>query len=134
MDRVTEADREQSEVAKGVYLADLATGEKASMKHWRVEPGATLPTHRHHNEQIGYVISGTLVANVEADGEIEEHRIEPGDSYVFPGDERHGAENRGDEPAIGIGVLTPPRGEPDWRQETQAHTRSPDGTPAESDD
>lgn len=134
MDRVTEADREPAEVADGVYLADLAAGEKASMKHWRVEPGATLPTHRHHNEQIGYVISGTLVARVERDGAVEERRLEPGDSYVFPGEEIHGAENPGDEPAIGIGVLSPPRGEPDWKQGTKAQAGSPDGTTVESDD
>lgn len=130
MDRVTEAERKPAEVAEGVYLADLAAGEKASMKHWRVEPGATLPTHRHQNEQIGYVISGALVANVEG----EERRLEPGDSYVFPSDELHGAENRGDEPAIGIGVLSPPRGDPDWKRETRARVRSPTESPAESDD
>lgn len=134
MDRITEADREHAEVTPGVYLADLAAGEKASMKHWRVEPGATLPTHRHHNEQIGYVISGTLVARVERDGAVEEVRLEPGDSYVFSGDEIHGAENPGDEPAIGIGVLSPPRGEPDWGRKTRARARQSDGAPAESDD
>ncbi|PSP97869.1 cupin domain-containing protein [Halobacteriales archaeon QS_5_70_17] len=105
MFRVTEDDREPREVAADVYLSDLAAGERASMKFWRVEPGATLPTHRHSNEQIGYVISGTLTALVEG----EEHTLEPGDSYAFPSGELHGAENRGDEPAVGIGVLSPPR-------------------------
>lgn len=114
MIRVTEDDREPREVADGVYLSDLAAGEQASMKFWRVEPGATLPTHRHRNEQIGYVISGTLTAVVEG----EERALTPGDSYAFPGDELHGAENRGDEPAVGIGVLSPPRGEPDWGRST----------------
>ena len=126
MDRVTEAQRESEEVAEGVYLADLAAGERASMKHWRVEPGETLPAHRHHNEQIGYVISGTLTAVVEG----EEHRLEPGDSYLFPGDEHHGAENRGDEPATGIGVLSPPRGAPKWAHKP----RVPESVPAETDD
>lgn len=110
VERISEAEREPTEVDDGVYLADLATGERTGMKHWRVEPGATLPTHRHHNEQIGYVISGTLTAIVEG----EEYELSPGDSYVFPGEELHGAENRGEEPAIGIGVLSPPRDEPRW--------------------
>lgn len=112
MQRITEAGREPEQVTDGVYLADLAEGEKACMKYWRVEPGATLPTHRHDNEQIGYVISGRLTALVEG----EEIPLEPGDSYAFPSDELHGAENRGDEPATGIGVLAPPRTEPDWNQ------------------
>ena len=111
MIRVTEDDRDPEAVAEGVYLTDLAAGERASMKFWRVEPGATLPAHRHRHEQIGYVIRGTLTAVVEG----EERRLEPGDSYAFPGGERHGAENRGDVPAVGIGVLSPPRREPRWR-------------------
>jgi quercetin dioxygenase-like cupin family protein len=110
MDHVTPDDREGEEVADGVYLADLAESRRACMKHWRVEPGATLPVHSHTNDQIGYVISGELTAIVDG----EERELEPGDSYAFPGEELHGAENRGDEPAVGIGVLSPPREEPDW--------------------
>jgi quercetin dioxygenase-like cupin family protein len=110
MERVTEPERVPEEVSEGVYLADLATGENACMKHWRVAPGATLPVHSHEHEQIGYMISGRLVAIVE-DGE---YVLEPGDSYVFPSNEPHGAENRWDEPAVGVGVLSPPRTEPDW--------------------
>ncbi len=110
MQRVTEPERAPAEVSEGVYLADLATGENACMKHWRVDPGATLPVHSHEHEQIGYVISGRLVAIVEG----EECTLDPGDSYVFPSGEDHGAENRWDVPATGIGVLSPPRTEPDW--------------------
>ena len=110
MEHVTELGRSPGEVVDGVQLADLATGERASMKFWRIEPGATLPTHRHGNEQIGFVIEGTLTAVLD-DGERE---LNPGDSYAFLADELHGAENRGDERAVGIGVLTPPRAEPEW--------------------
>lgn len=116
MDRVTETQREPEEVAEGVHLTDLAAGEMMSMKHWRVEPGEILPAHRHHNEQIGYVIKGTLTAVVEG----EEYELAPGDSYMFPSDEHHGAENRGDEPAVGVGILSPPRGEPRWGTKAKA--------------
>jgi quercetin dioxygenase-like cupin family protein len=110
MERVTESDREPEEVSVGVHLADMATGKRACMKHWRVEPGEALPVHSHDHEQIGYVMRGRLVALVED----EEYVLEPGDSYVFPSNEEHGAENRWDEPAVGIGVLSPPRTDPDW--------------------
>ncbi|MFB6107486.1 MAG: cupin domain-containing protein [Haloplanus sp.] len=112
MRRINDDASADDEVAEGVYLADLASGERASMKHWRVEPGARLPVHRHENEQIGYMIRGTLTA-ITDDEEVE---LRPGDSYLFTSEELHGAENRGDEPAVGIGVLTPPRSEPDWKQ------------------
>lgn len=110
MDRVSTDGTQVSEVAEGVFLGDLATGERAGMKYWRVDPGATLPPHRHDHEQIGYMISGTLVACVEG----EEFLLEPGDSYRFASKERHGAENRGKEPAIGVGILAPPRTTPNW--------------------
>lgn len=122
MQRVTKRDRDRVEVSDGVHLSDLATGENVCMKHWRVDPGETLPTHRHEHEQIGFVISGRLVALVED----EEYVLEPGDSYLFPSNELHGAENRWDEPAVGVGVLSPPRSEPDWgngiRNEASAET------------
>ena len=110
MEHVSSAERLLEEVSEGVFLADLVAGERASMKFWRVEPGETLPSHRHHNEQVGFVVSGELTAVVDG----SERRLEPGDSYLFKGDELHGAENRGDEPAVGIGVLCPPRGAPQW--------------------
>lgn len=110
MERINTNGTGMEEVAEGVYLGDLATGERAGMKYWRVEPGATLPAHRHHNEQIGYVISGELVAIAEG----EEVLLRPGDSYRFASDEHHGAENRGNEPAVGVGILSPPRGRPEW--------------------
>ncbi|SEW14300.1 cupin domain-containing protein [Natrinema salifodinae] len=109
------------EVADGVHLANLATGERAGMVYWRIESGATLPSHTHANEQIGYVIDGELTAIVEG----EEHELAPGDAYMFRSGERHGAENRSDADALGIGVLAPPREEPDWRQ-TPARSRAGD--------
>lgn len=125
MDRVTEAEREFEEVNRGVHLADLAAGEQASMSYWRVDPGERIPPHRHDNEQIGYLISGRLVALVEG----EEILLEPGDSYVFPSGERHGCENRGDEPAVGVGILSPPRDNPDWGEQGTG-----EADPVESDD
>ncbi|WP_122089051.1 cupin domain-containing protein [Halalkalicoccus subterraneus] len=110
MERISTEGAGTEEVAEGVFLGDLATGERAGMKYWRVEPGATLPAHRHDNEQIGYMISGRLVAVVEG----EEVLLEPGDSYRFSSHEHHGAENRGEEPAVGVGILAPPRGKPAW--------------------
>ncbi|MFD1563458.1 cupin domain-containing protein [Haloarchaeobius amylolyticus] len=100
------------EAADGVYLAPLSTGARASMVFWRIESGATLPVHAHENEQIGFVLEGELTAIVEGD----EYTLTAGDAYRFPSNERHGAENRSDEDARGIGVLSPPREEPDWRR------------------
>lgn len=127
MEHVSEEERTSETVVEGVRLADLVTGERAAMKFWQVAPGATLPTHRHSNEQIGFVIEGTLTAVLE-DGE---RTLRPGDSYAFLSDELHGAENRGDERAVGIGVLVPPRSEPRWGTTTEP---SVEATSVETDD
>ncbi|MFB1065705.1 cupin domain-containing protein [Natrinema sp. H-ect4] len=100
------------EVADGVHLAALPTGDRAGMVYWRIEAGATLPVHAHDNEQIGFVLEGELTAIVEG----EEYPLTAGDAYRFASSERHGAENRAREDAFGLGVLAPPREEPEWRQ------------------
>lgn len=112
MDHVRASDVALEEVAEGVFLGPLAMGERASVLYWRVESGATLPVHAHENEQIGYVLNGALTALVEG----EEVSLAEGDAYRFPSGVRHGAENRSDEPAVGIGMLAPPRSDPDWRE------------------
>ncbi|PGF16625.1 cupin [Natrinema sp. CBA1119] len=100
------------EVADGVHLAALPAGDRAGMVYWRIEAGATLPVHAHDNEQIGFVLEGELTAIVEG----EEYPLTAGDAYRFASNERHGAENRDREDALGLGVLAPPREEPEWRQ------------------
>ncbi len=117
MEHLSTTRAESDEVADGVYLADLPTGDRAGMMYWRIEPGATLPVHTHMNEQIGYVLKGELTAVVEG----EEHALSAGDAYLFRSNERHGAENRSSDVAVGLGVLAPPREEPEWK-------RPPSGT------
>lgn len=112
MEQLSTTRAEFDEVADGVYLAGLPAGERAGMVYWRIESGATLPVHEHANEQIGFVLEGELTAIVEG----EEYPLRAGDAYMFRSNERHGAENRSDEDAIGLGVLAPPREEPDWRR------------------
>jgi quercetin dioxygenase-like cupin family protein len=111
MEVVPEATVESSEPIEDVHLKLLAGGSEANVQHFRIDPGAVVPEHSHPNEQLGYLVEGTLDFHVDGDTVT----AEPGDSYAIPGDEPHGAENTGDEPAIGIEVFSPPRENPDWR-------------------
>lgn len=110
MERVGTTDRESNEVTDGVYLTQLAAGERMSLQYARVEPGAVVDEHSHENEQIGYVISGRITL-ITDDDEVE---LGPEDSYVVNADEPHAFANRGDETVVAVDLLSPPRGDPDW--------------------
>ncbi len=74
------------ELAPGVRMAPLF-GEAAMLNLIDLEPGAAVPLHSHPHEQLGIVLRGELV--LEVDG--EEHRLGPDDAYQLPGDTPHAA-------------------------------------------
>lgn len=94
----------------GVHLAQLAVGEEMSIQHLRMEPGARVPEHDHHHEQLGFVYEGEQTFVLEG-GAIT---VAPGGSYWLESGERHAAENRGDDVLRAIDVFSPPRADPNW--------------------
>ncbi|GAA0227239.1 cupin domain-containing protein [Haladaptatus pallidirubidus] len=111
MEKSVLSEHEETEVTDGVYLAQLAAGEKMSIQHFRIEPGAMVPEHSHEHEQTGFIHSGALTFTVDG----EEIVIGDGDSYAIPGDEPHSAKNEGDEPVRGIDIFSPPRLDVPWK-------------------
>ena len=112
MDSTALSDHESTEVVDGVHLVQLAAGDRMSIQHFHVEPGAEVPEHSHEHEQLGYVYDGALVFEV-AD---EEFVIGANESYAIPSGEPHAAVNRGDDPVRGLDVFAPARPDPDWAQ------------------
>ncbi len=100
------------EVVEGVHLTQLVAGDRMSIQHFHVEPGAAVPEHSHEHEQLGYVYDGALAFEVGG----EEFVISPNESYAIPSGEPHAAVNRGDDPVRGIDVFAPARPNPDWEQ------------------
>ncbi|WP_227374530.1 cupin domain-containing protein [Haladaptatus halobius] len=111
MESIPLSDRDAVEATDGVYLAQLAAGDRMSIQHFRIESGATVPKHSHEHEQTGFVYSGALTFVVDG----EEVVVKEQDSYAIPGDEPHAAENRGDTPVLGIDVFSPPRLDVPWK-------------------
>lgn len=111
MDHVTPDGRETVEVSEGVFLTQLAAGERMSIQHLRMEPGGEVPVHDHHHEQLGFVYRGVQTF-VMADG--SRNPVGPGESYVLGSGEPHGAVNDGDEVLLAIDIFAPPRPDPDW--------------------
>lgn len=111
MDTTDPSDREPTEVIDGVHLAQLAAGERMSVQHFRIEPGATVPEHDHPHEQTGFIYGGELTFLVDG----EEFVVGEGGSYAIPGDEPHAAENRGETTVLGVDVFSPPRLDVPWK-------------------
>ena len=109
------AERTTVEAEEGIRLAHLGQGSEMNLQYFEVRPGDRLPMHSHRHEQAGYVFNGTLTF-VLADG--EEVVVEAGDAYIIPADQAHATENRGEDPADGLDVFSPPRENLDWAEDT----------------
>lgn len=112
MDRAYVSDVSTSEPIDGVHLSMLAGGERVNIQHYVIEPGAAVSVHSHPAEQLGYLTRGRFVFIVDG----EEYPVEAGGTYYFASGESHGVENRGDVPAEGIDIFSPPRTDPDWAE------------------
>lgn len=102
---------DEVEVEPGVFLSQLAAGDEMSIQHLRMEPGARVPEHSHHHEQVGFVYAGEQTF-VLADG--VEITVEPTESYWLEGNEVHAAENQGEVELRAIDIFSPPRMNPNW--------------------
>ena len=82
-------------------------GERITLGVVELDPGAVVPEHRHENEQLGMVLSGSLEFRV---GE-ETRALGPGGSWRIPSNEPHEV-RAGPDGAVVIDVFAPPRD--DW--------------------
>jgi quercetin dioxygenase-like cupin family protein len=72
-----------------------------------LDPGAVLPEHHHENEQLGFVIAGTMTMTIGT----EKRELHAGDMYAIPSDVPHDA-LAGQEGCVVADVFAPPRA--DW--------------------
>jgi quercetin dioxygenase-like cupin family protein len=100
------------------YLARVVSGERLTLAVVEIEPKAQLPEHRHHNEQFGIVISGSVIFRV---GD-EERNLGPGGIWCIPGDTLHTV-TAADKGAVVIDVFSPSR--QDWSAHQRLTPRPP---------
>jgi quercetin dioxygenase-like cupin family protein len=86
------------EVAPGIRIKTIASGESVLMSKFRMRAGAELPAHSHPNEQIGYLLSGRIELHI---GE-RTRDVRPGDSWCVPGGLAHRASIVEDSEALEI--------------------------------
>ena len=95
----------------------LITGDQLMIAHVYLAKGAIVPEHAHHNEQVTYILEGTLRFTI--DGETID--VGAGEVLTIPAHKPHMAEAL--EDTLDVDVFTPPR--QDWLDGTDAYLRDP---------
>jgi quercetin dioxygenase-like cupin family protein len=90
-------------------MARAVEGERGTMAVVQLDPNAVSPAHHHENEQLGFVIAGSIVMRIGA----EERELQPGDTYNIPSHVSHDAV-AGPDGATVVDVFVPVR--EDWKK------------------
>jgi len=89
-------------------LARTVNGERLSIGFVDIDPNVQVPEHRHENEQVGFVLRGSVTMVV--DGQARELRV--GETYTITSQVPHSAK-AGAGGASGVDVFAPVR--QDWK-------------------
>lgn len=97
------ADVPAIELVSGIK-AHIISGERITLSFASAEPNASLPPHRHENEQMLMVLEGAIDFVIEG----KQYHVEKGDVIVLPSNTEHGAYFT-EKGARVIDVFSPPR-------------------------
>ena len=103
MNMIVRSEEAQKRTFLGVDFVLLSHGPESMVTKMLYKKEDAPPSHKHSNEQSGYVISGEywiIIGN-------SRHRIGPGDSYSIPRDVKHRIEII--VPGEVLDVFCPPR-------------------------
>ncbi len=89
--------------------ARVVNGERMTLATVDLEPGAAVAEHRHENEQLGFVIQGSITFTIAG----EKRELRPGDTYAIPSNVPHEAV-AGSEGCTVVDVFAPVRS--DWEK------------------
>lgn len=96
----------------------LISGDRVMLAHVYLKKGCIVPRHQHLNEQITYVLDGSLKFWIGED-ESETLVIGPGEVLHLPSNVWHKAEAL--QNTLDVDVFSPPR--EDWLQKTDDYLR-----------
>jgi quercetin dioxygenase-like cupin family protein len=99
-------------LAEGL-TARAVNGTRITMALVDLEPNAKSPDHHHENEQLGFVLEGSIEFRIGSDTRT----LHAGDSYVIPSHVPHQA-TAGAEGATVVDIFAPVRA--DWEQMKRA--------------
>jgi len=108
---ITPQDAPQVEMLPGVHRRTMGTTDEAMLCEFFLERDSVVPEHSHMNDQVGYVIYGSIELTI---GDVQ-RVCQPGDSYAVPGGVVHKARALVD--SLVIDAFSPPRN--DYRTEAR---------------
>jgi quercetin dioxygenase-like cupin family protein len=94
-------------------------GSQAMLSRIVLKKGCLVPRHIHPNEQIAYLVSGSLRFLLEEDGATQQYIVRAGDVLVIPGNVPHSAEAL--EDTVNFDLFAPPR--QDWINNEDSYLR-----------
>jgi len=95
----------------------IVTGEKAMLAHVYLRQGSVVPMHEHANEQLTYILEGSL--RMQFSDDTPDVVVCAGEVLVIPSGVPHGAVAL--EDTLDLDVFSPPR--QDWLEKTDAYLR-----------
>ena len=98
----------------------LITGGDRMIAHVYLKKGCIVPKHEHHNEQLTYVLEGSLRFRLGEDGD-QVVDVNAGEVLCIPRNLPHEAEAL--EDTLDVDVFNPPR--QDWLDGSDAYLRRP---------
>ena len=93
----------------GGVTARVVNGERMTLATVDLDPGATVAEHHHENEQLGFVIQGSMTFTIGG----ERRELHAGDTYAIPSHLPHDAV-AGHEGCTVVDVFAPVRS--DWEK------------------
>lgn len=99
----------------------LFTGERMMLAQVYLDKGAIVPTHKHENEQLTWIVEGALrfwIGEEDAP-DRQEIVVKAGETLFIPSNVPHKAEAL--EDTLDVDVFSPPR--QDWLDKTDAYLR-----------
>jgi unsaturated pyranuronate lyase len=99
-------------------IARAVKGERLTLAVIELDPGAVVAEHSHENEQLGIVLSGSMVFRVGG----EERELGPGETWRIDSNKPHDAA-AGPVGAVVIDVFAPRR--EDWDAADQLELQRP---------
>lgn len=108
-------DAKPAEVLSEKISRRYVYGEKGMLVRFELKKGAIIPKHHHENEQITYILSGSVKILMQG----KEYLIKAGEVIIIPSNVPHQFEAL--EDTIDIDVFSPPR--EDWIQGKDAYLK-----------